>query len=388
MTKYFKYMVLFLALVQIASCREPYDPAIKPGKNGYLVVDGVIVNGKSETLITLTRTMSLHDLDGIIYEQNADVKVEGEDNTVFALTEKANGQYSADSLDLLNSVKYRLKIITADGNTYASDFVPVLASPPIDSVSWTQEKDPARSQLYNFHIFVSTHNPQNNTKYYLWNYEETWKYHAPVKSYVGFIGDTIMYISRPEQDKLYYCWQSERSKSILIGNTVKLSQDVISMQPLTSVQGNLLKKSFVYSINVKQYALTQQAYQFYEIVQKNTEQTGSFFDPQPSEISGNIKNTNDPSELVIGYISISTLAEKRIFIDQNMIYLYGAGCDLVNFNNLDASRISYPTYFPVDYIIDRSTSIITGYVLAPRECVDCERLGGKNVKPVFWPDSL
>jgi len=205
---------------------------------------------------------------------------------------------------------------------------------------------------------------------------------------VALIDDSVMYITRPEQEKMYFCWQSEKSKSILIGNTVKLSQDVISMKQLTSVEGNLLKKSFVYSINVKQYALTQQAYEFYEIVQKNTEQTGSFFDPPPSDIRGNIKNSNDPSELVIGYISISTQAEKRIFIDQNMIYYYPGSCELKNYNGLDVSRISYPTYYPVDYIIDRSTSLITGYVLAPRDCVDCERLGGKNIKPVFWPDSL
>jgi hypothetical protein len=152
--------------------------------------------------------------------------------------------------------------------------------------------------------------------------------------------------------------------------------------------GNTLKKSLAYSINVKQYALTQQAYEFYEIVQKNTEQTGSFFDPQPSQISGNIKNINNPSELVIGYVSISAQAEKRIFIDQNFNYYYTISCELKNFNGLDATRISYPTYYPVDYIIDRSTSLITGYVLAPRDCVDCERLKGKNVKPVFWPDSL
>jgi len=388
MTKYIKYITFIGVIMLVAGCREPYNQAIKPGKNGYLVVDGVIVNGRGKTTITLTRTTTLDYSEGVVYEHNAIAQVEGQDNSVFILTESANGQYSADSMMLNNSIMYRLKIITSDGNTYASDYVPVLSAPPIDSVSWTQEKDPAFTQMYSFHVFVSTHNSNNNTRYYLWNYEETWKYHAPVKSYVGLIDDSVMYISRPEQEKLYYCWQSEKSKSILIDNSVKLSQDVITMKPLTFVEGNLLKKSFVYSINVMQYALTQQAYEFYEIVQKNTEQTGSVFDPQPSEIRGNIKNINDPSELVIGYTCISTQAEKRIFIDQNMMYYYAVSCNLINYNGLDASRIGYPTYYPVDYIIDRSSSLITGYVLAPRNCVDCERLGGKNVKPVFWPDSL
>ncbi len=388
MTKYLKYILIILTLVQISGCRELYDPVLKPAKNGYLVVDGVIVNGKDQTTITLTRTTALHDSVDIIYEQNAMVQVEGEDNSVYALSGKNNGQYTVDSLDLNPGIKYRLKIITSDGNTYASDYVPVLSTPAIDSVSYIQEKDPELAQIYNFNVYVTTHDPMNNTRYYLWNYEETWKYHSPIKSYVELVNDSVMYISPENQDKLYYCWQSEKSKSILIANSVKLSQDVISMKPIASVEGNSLKKSFVYSINVKQYALTPDAYAFYDRVQQNSEQTGSFFDPQPSEISGNIKNIKDPSELVIGYVSISTVAQQRIYIKKNSFYYYLNSCVTKNLNGLDIYRINYPTNYPVDYIISLQTFLITGYVIAPRECVDCQKLGGSNVKPVFWPDSL
>jgi len=380
--------MIILVLVQISGCRELYDPELKPAQNGYLVVDGVIVNGMDQTVITLTRTTALHDSVNIIYEQNATVQVEGEDNSVYALAAKNNGQYTADSLDLNPDKKYRLKIITSDGNTYASEYVPVLTTPPIDSVSYIQEKDPDLAQIYNFNVYVTTHDPTNNTRYYLWNYEETWKYHSPVKSYVELVNDSVMYISPENQDKLYYCWQSEKSKSILIGNSVKLSQDVIAMKPIASVEGNSLKKSFIYSINVKQYALTPDAYAFYDKVQQNSEQTGSFFDPQPSEISGNIKNINDPSELVIGYVSIAALSQKRIYIKKNSFYYYSSSCQTKNLNGLDIYRINYPVNYPVDYIISLQTFLITGYVIAPRECVDCQKLGGSNVKPVFWPDGL
>jgi hypothetical protein len=388
MAKYFKYVMFILILAVLASCRELYDPVLKQGNSSFLVVDGIIINGKDKTTLSLTRTTGLHDSINTVYERNAIVQIQGSDSSSYFLTEESEGMYSTDSLDLNSSILYRLKIRTADGNVYASEFVPVIPSPPIDSVSWTQEQDPANFRWYDLSIFVSTHDPANATRYYLWNYEETWKYHSPLKSYVKMVDDSVMLMSIDEQEKMYFCWQTAKSKSILIGSSVKLSQDAISMKPVTSVKGNSLKKSFVYSIKVKQYALTQKAYEFYEIMQKNSEQTGTLFDPQPSQIGGNIKNMSNPSETVIGFVSISTLTEKRIYIDKNFHYNYVGTCVITPTSDLDGSRINYPAYYPVNYIIDLSTYKISGYELAPKPCVDCEMLGGSNVKPTFWPNNL
>ena len=388
MTKYLKYIVFVLVLVQISACREPYDPALKAAKNGYLVVDGVIVNGQGETIISLTRSTGLHDSANIVYEKKANVQIEGEDKSIFTLSEEDNGHYTAGSLDLNEGVKYRLKISTKDGNIYLSDYVPVLTSPPIDSVSSLQEVNADDANFDNLNIYINTHDPDNKTRYYLWKYEETYKYHAAINSYVKDSNNIITYMSQSEQDKLYYCWKSIKSKSIFIGNSVKLSQDVISMKPLTSTKGNSIKKSLVYSINVNQYALTKDAYDFYEILQKNTEQTGSLFDPQPSEINGNIKNVNNPLERVFGFVSISTLSSKRKYINKGLFYLYPDYCVTVN-HNLDVPSIQFPyKNYPVNFIKNIATGAVVGYVIAPSECVNCELQGGSNIKPIFWPDSL
>lgn len=387
MAKYLKYIVFIIALMQLTNCKELYDPSIKAVQSGFLIVDGFIVSGQGETIIYLSRSTGLHDSVDIIYERKAIVQVEGEDNSIYALNEKIDGQYTADSLKLNTGIMYRLNIKTTDGNTYVSDFVPVLTTPPIDSISDKQEVNAENDNLSDLNIFVSTHDPNNNTRYYLWNYEETWKFHSAVKSFVKDSNNVIFYISQSDQDKLYYCWKSNKSKSILIGNSNKLSQDVISMKPLTSIKGNSLKKSLVYSINVKQYALTQKAYEFYEMMQKNTELTGSLFDPQPSEINGNIKNINNPLERVIGYVSISTLSSKRQYLDKHFLYVYPKYCEMKN-HNLDVYSIKFPDEnYPVNFIKNLSGDVI-GYQIAPSECVNCERQGGSNVKPVFWPDSL
>ncbi len=70
---------------------------------------------------------------------------------------------------------------------------------------------------------------------------------------------------------------------------------------------------------VKQYALSLEAYSFYTNLKKNTEQLGSIFDALPSEIEGNIHSDNNPSEPVIGYITVGSTTSQRIFVDKRLL---------------------------------------------------------------------
>ena len=72
----------------------------------------------------------------------------------------------------------------------------------------------------------------------------------------------------------------------------------------------------MYSINVKQYALSHEAYLFFEKIKKNTEQLGSIFDPQPSELQGNIHCITNPAETVVGYVDISEEKVQRNFYQE------------------------------------------------------------------------
>ncbi len=175
-----KMLVGCLLIFLLWNCKEKYvSPAITPA-TGYLVVEGVINAGTGLTNIVLKRTTKL-DSAFVIYESGATVFVEGENNTQFNLLESSAGNYSSQGLSLNNAIKYRLNILTLDGKKYQSDFVSVQSTPPIDSVSWKQ--DTTGVQLY-----INTHDPTNQTKYYQWDYTETWEYHSPFLEYFKLIG--------------------------------------------------------------------------------------------------------------------------------------------------------------------------------------------------------
>jgi hypothetical protein len=380
-------LIIFL----FTTCKEKYiSPASTP-VTGYLVVDGVINAATGTTNIVLKRTAKL-DSTTIVYEKGATVFVEGENNTKFNLQESSAGNYSATGLGLNYALKYRLNILTLEGKKYQSDFVSVQTTPPIDSVSLKQDSLGA-------HIFINTHDPKNNTKYYQWDYNETWEYHSPFITYFEYYPvntpEGIKYLIRFKDPVLVSfdtsiitCWQNDYSKSIITGSTISLSENKIYL-PLNFIPVGSVKLAVLYSINTRQYSLSEGKFQFLQKMKKNNEATGSIFDSQPSELVGNIHCISNPSDPVIGFIDICQIQEKRTFIQNSQLTEWGykPPCREVEVEN----TIDSITYMHTQgYLPTRGGRM--GVIFGPPGtiwyatpvCLNC-KLTGTDVKPTFWP---
>ncbi|MEO6328621.1 MAG: DUF4249 domain-containing protein, partial [Ginsengibacter sp.] len=164
-----KNLLIYIIFFFVTSgCKEKYLPLLASPATGYLVVEGFINNGQKSTIITLTRTTRLFDTLDVIYEHNATVNIEGDNQLTYPLYYTGNGNYiSATSLNLNSNQKYRLRIKTQDGKEYLSDFSKVRNTPPVDSITWLRENGGVR-------LYINTHDPQNTTRYYQWKYKEVW----------------------------------------------------------------------------------------------------------------------------------------------------------------------------------------------------------------------
>ncbi|MEO6456465.1 MAG: DUF4249 domain-containing protein [Ginsengibacter sp.] len=384
MKKLLIYIIFFFVTL---GCKEKYLPSLTSPATGYLVVEGFISSGPQPTSISLTRTTKLYDATNIIYEHKAIVNIESENHTTFQLFENGNGVYISSSLNLNKNEKYRLQIKTRDNKEYASDFIRVKGTPEIDSISWKRENAGVR-------IYINTHDPQDATKYYHWKYEETWEIHSAFESTLKYRLDPVtnkilsLVYRNPatgSPDPIFRCWSAENSTNISLGTSEKLSKDLIYL-PLLFIGPSSEKLSVLYSIRVKQYALSHEAYLFFEKMKKNTEQVGSIFDPQPSELQGNIHSTSNPAEPVIGYVDISEEKEQRIFISRTQLanWNFKLNCFATTIDNNVDSMNKYgknliPTQ-PVSYM----GLAIKEFDAAPDFCVDCTTRG-TNIKPAFWP---
>ncbi|HEY6976858.1 MAG TPA: DUF4249 domain-containing protein [Chitinophagaceae bacterium] len=380
--------IFFLSLVIITGCREIYSPPVNSPDTGYLVVEGFI-NSTGITTIKLSRTTKLSGGDTIIFEYGATVTIESDNNEIFLLTEPEKGTYVSDELNLTPTGKYKLHIKTSGGKEYISDPTPYRLTPAIDSITWKRENG--------LQIFVNTHDPQNSTRYYTWKYEETWEYHStypsslkyryeyPSPAPVEAVWRNALHIP---DSTLFRCWKSEISTNILIGSSEKLSSDVIYFL-LYTIPPASEQLSVLYSVNLKQFAISRENYYFLQKMKKNTEQLGSIFDAQPTELKGNIHCTTDSNEIVVGYIDVSQERSKRIFISNAEVpdWNYNPGCFEHEIeNNRDSIYRKWQGHLQPTVPI--KINILTGIVsfgATEKRCMDCTYEGRSNIKPDFWP---
>jgi len=365
-------------------CVQKYNSPYTSPPTGYLVVEGYI-SGNSPTQYTLSRTIPLPGDSAIPVETGAKVQVEGTDNSVYALTEQGAGTYVADTLALNAATQYRLRITTTEGEQYLSSYVAYKPTPPIDSISWAYSSNGVQ-------VYANTHDPANATRYYQWEYGETWQYNSAEQSTFQYDADTspVMVIYRPETDQIYTCWRSDSSTNILIGSSAKLAADVIYEEPLVLIPTGAQQLSIEYSIHVRQYALTEDGYNFLLLMQSNTESLGTIFDPQPSQLKGNIQCLTNPSEPVVGYVSAGTVQQQRIFIRRSQLpdWYYSFTCPIPDtLVTLDTTALIHffgqSAYIPVYAEYSRGGPLL-GYESNESGCIDCRLQGGTTQEPPFW----
>jgi Domain of unknown function (DUF4249) len=384
-----KPCLIFLSVLLMLTdgCRKTYNPPAIQVHPHFLAVDGFINTGaRAISSFTLTRSRNLLDSDADIFEYNAQVSIHSSDGNSFSLLDTfGTGIYSSGPLTLDTTRMYQLVIITADGNVYASDLVPPKPAPPVDSVNWTLGVNPG-TDVQVVRIYVSSHDPKNATHYYRWDFLEIYEHKSLLQTFWGESNGYMFPFQPP--DNIHVCFTTVPSASILLGSSIALSQDVISHAFITELQQNDRKMDIGYSILVRQYPLTADAYNYWLNVQHNSQSLGGLYDLQPSQISGNIHSITQPADSVLGYVTAGSVSENRLFISNKSLYgwrsnpFYSCPLKVTGINAQNYLIYDYPdtTYAPYYYSG-------AGLVIAPKICVDCRADGGgTTIKPDYWPE--
>jgi hypothetical protein len=379
---YYILIISFLLAIGVSTCRQAYAPPAVTTPNRFLVVDGFInISPNSITTFNLNRTRNLGDstVTGIP-ELNAVASIVSSSGASYPLTDTGNtGIYSSAPLNLDITQRYSIAITTSDGQKYSSDPVPCKQTPPIDSLYWQQPSD--------LTIYVNTHDPTGNTRYYRYDYQETWEHDAELSTPWIVVNDTLQAADSTNQKA--QCWNTAPSTNIILATSVALAQDVIVAFPVETIPLGDARVDIGYSILVRQYAMTEDAYNYWLLIQKTTQNVGTLFDIQPTQLIGNIHCLTNPSAPVIGFISVSSVQQQRINIYPSSLSdnwahnSPGVNCNTIEigYNANDFPAFSYPDTSYVPYYFNGPDSL----VLAPNFCTNCLYFGGTTTKPSFWP---
>jgi len=276
-----KYWIAILALISSTSCLDPIEFDVEENPN-ILVVDAVLNLTESTQQVILSRTLP--------FEQkffNPDV-----------------------NLRLEEGETYILRITTAGGQRYAStpEVMPVLQRADTADSRFEREKVTLNTgveittDVLNTYLSTDITARIDEEVFLKWYYDELYLF---TEILCGPLDPVLTcYVPIDGNNQAFSLVRSSNVGGSRIED-VRVARK--TEFPLTEF-GN--RHYFI----IYQQSITKGAYEYWSKVQEVTRQQGTVFDKPPAAISGNIFNTEDPEDRVLGYFELMAVDTIRPFI--------------------------------------------------------------------------
>lgn len=383
----------------VSSCVQEYTPKLNTSDQ-QLVVDGKISNFPGPYTVKLSSSSDINNLTETPVT-SATVVIMDLDGNQETLTETNPGTYktSVNGIQGIVGQSYKIKIDLTNGKHYESGFEKILPPVGIENVYAEEEVQEAQNNIEadeeGFQFYVDSKQASSSKTYFYWQIEETYKYHSDYQIayyYDGTVHDSteqnpLGFASVQNRDTLFYCWKTQLVPELFSFSTEYLSTPTVSKFPIHFIPFTDERLQYRYSVLVKQYTISESAYIFLDKLKQQNASQSSTFSSQPFYIQGNISNTENQTEPVLGYfMAVSGTNGPRIFTQAPKgIYFNNILCD----TQIDLNLIQYiientpdselPIYFT---LADAGEFLVLAY--APQNCLDCERKGGIALRPEFW----
>lgn len=397
--KTYPILILLILTFFVNGCVEEIDLKTITFESA-LVVEAILTNELKHHEITLSRTFSFEEGKPST-ETDASVYIIDNLENTYNFTEINSGKYrSTEEFAALPNHEYQLVIKTNDGKTYQTVATPLTQITPMGDLYPSLEID--NNANPGISIYVDTFDPTGNSKYYRYEYEETYKIVAPFWSPRDFVITNDSYpwahelqLKTTEQQT---CYNSVKSNTIIQTQTTNLSEDKVSKFTVRYIPKNNPIISHRYSIFVKQYVQSLEAHTYYKTLNKFAGSTNVFSQTQPGFIYGNIVSVEDKNEKVIGIFEVSSVSSKRIFLNYTDFFTreglppYFIECETSAPLTTQFPRVTDAPDFYI-FIMQGSIKYVRRnlepqegqgpYIAVTTECGDCTTLGS-NIKPDFW----
>lgn len=372
-----------------AACVEPTDIETGTYENT-LVVEGTITSELIYQEILLSRTYELEER-GPSKERNAEVNVISNGN-IYEFWEVEPGRYrSTQPFQAVTGEQYVLEINTADGKQYESDAEELPENSTITGLYAQKTNLEGETGVV---ILADIAGPEGASGYYKYEYSETYQIVSPFKSVwdLELVDGEFVRVMKTTEETV--CYVTDKSNEIILANTNEQVSNDFEGLFINFLEREHFKTAYRYSILVKQYSISGEAYSYYETLKDFSQSESLFTQNQLGLINGNINSVSNPGEAVVGFFEVSSVSSERIIFDFEDFY------DRNDFrldSHVDECEAVFPptgTQAEKELVIDALAmgrlkylgfDIQRGHRFARAECVDCT-VFGTNVPPDFWEE--
>jgi hypothetical protein len=307
---YNKVSFLLLCCFIVSGCTDPYKLQTNTFEEA-LVVEATITNEYKKHEIKISKTYRFED-NGPTFESDADVYITDNAGNQFEFEEQSGVYVSTTEFQAIPGMEYQLNITTSDGKSYTSTNETLTAVNEIESLIPTvTTKNGERGVQIN----VNSYDPNGNSRYYRYDYEETYKIIAPkyISNKAVVLGPQEIGME-PRTTEARTCYSTKKSTDIILSSTNGFNEDRVNY-PMRFISNQNYIISHRYSILVRQYIQNLASYTFYKTLKELSGSESILSQNQPGFFYGNLKSLENPNEKVIGFFEVSSVSSKRIFFN-------------------------------------------------------------------------
>jgi len=380
-------IVVTMLTMMLTSCIKNYEPVIESKDAVKVVVSGQVNQGDTIQRINISSTSTVSE-PWYIPIEGCTVEILDDKGNTYSAVDMRHGNYETiiPLSELKEGASFKLNILMPGGVNIVSDFDQIHDCPDVDSVYYSLQdvpsSDPAILRAQGLQFYLNLDGENVACRKYRFDVVETWEYHSayPIE---WFYDGRIHHIDPPDFSRMV-CWRTLLTKDFFTLTTDNLAQNKYTGFPLNMVDNYTSPRlEYGYSLLVRQYALSDAAFTYWEKIQINSNQQGGLYEKQPLAVKGNMHNVTNPDQEVLGFFGATTVKSKRIFVSpiDSLAIIYDQHCDVFTFLKNGLRQIS-PAAYPAYLYGDKN-----GYqlMMIRPECVDCLKAGGTNIKPDFWP---
>lgn len=368
---------LLTVLAGVSSCIYPYDPQLENQPDKIVVVDGSIMVGgistiKIDYLAPINSSAVAKPMGSAWIEDNL-----GKAYYPWGGAMAKGSSFTIQTADTGSAEQFRA-VVEVDGKTYVSEWQTPADAPEITSIDFSADE----STVY---VTMDVKPGSGSSGYIGFLCDETWRFHSDICPEYYVNTQTWTYDTFMTGYEYYWCWRNSSSQQVSLVDYSGLEGDVIGKIPVKRFLRSDSRNHQRYSILVKAFAISKEAYDYNKRTQEISDIGGSLFTPDPGTLPSNLTCTTDPEQEVMGMVLAGTIGSRRAYLGNE--YLVSRPVSTSEFVHVPAEEMEtwyYNKNYRPAYYVTIGDVIDMGWV--PHRCINCIEAGGTQTRPDFWED--
>lgn len=323
------WILLCFFSVSFIGCVEPVNPDFDL-KEGLVYIDAFVSTAPGASYATISETAIEFQLFVNKFISGAEVSFRNTDTGLTVLLTEQEGTYLPPN-DFTAAVgdSWELLIVLPNGKSYKS--LPEQIKQPVEisdiKATFNPEllfRESADGFIPGHFISIDIDDPVDEENFYFWKYRSFEKI-LTCESCDNSIFRNGKCSENPYKTGNDYvveyscdgdCWQIRSNENIKLFDDKFTNGTRINSLPVADV---LLYSKENIVVHLQQFSLSATAYQYFKILKDIVDNAGSFNAPPPAALIGNMFNSEDSDEFVLGRFTAAAATTRIIFIDRENV---------------------------------------------------------------------